>query len=148
MLLNSLINDLNTAMKAHDKVRVETLRYLVAAVKKYDIDTYSPANPGKLTDDEVLKIIRKQVKTHEESIAAFEKGARPDLVEKEKAQLAILKTYVPAELSDQEIRALLTSIKSRGIVNFGPLMGAMMKEVAGRAGGDRVAKIVNEVLQK
>lgn len=144
MLLDQLTSDLVTAMKAQDKTRTETLRFLLAAIKKYEIDTYPPVAKGKLTEADVIKIIRQQVKTHKESIDAFEKGGRTDLSAKETAELTILKNYLPRELADDEIKAVINGIKARGISEFGQLMGLVMKEVAGRASGERVAKIVRE----
>src|SRR3990167_7554445 len=112
MLLDKLHQDLNNALKGHDKIRVDTLRFLIAAIKKFEIDTYPPGSKGSLTAEDVLRLIRRQVNTHEESIAAFEKGGRSDLVEKEKAELTILKSYLPQELSDVEIREIVSSVKT------------------------------------
>ncbi len=148
MLLDQLQTNVVTSMKSGDKTRTETLRYLIAAVKKYQIDTYLPGSTGKLTDEDIVKIIRWQVKTHRESIAAFAKGNRDDLVQKEKAELDILKEYLPAELTDREILAIIKTVVEMGQTQFGPLMGAVMKQVAGRANGDRVGKMVREELNK
>lgn len=146
MLLDTLTNDLNTALKSGDKLRTQTLRFLIAAVKKYDIDTYLPGSSDKLSEADVTKIINNQVKTHKESVTAFTKGRRQDLVDKETAELDILKKYLPPELSDGEIKNIAASVMSQGLTNFGPVMGAVMKEVDGRASGDRVQKIVKQLL--
>ncbi len=148
MLLEQIQSEMIASLKSGDKLRTETLRFLISAVKKYEIDTYLPGSSGKLTDEDVLKIIRKQVKTHDESIVAFTKGARPELAEKEKAELEILKKYLPIEMSEEEIRKLVKLVVGSGQTQFGPVMGMVMKQVAGRAGGDRVGKIVGEELQK
>lgn len=145
MLLQKIQTDLITALKAGDSLRVGTLRFLVAAIKKYEIDTYPPSLGGKLTDSDTTKIIQRQVKTHRESIEAFTKANRTDLVDKEKKELDILSEYMPKELTDAEITAIVEKIKSIGVTNFGAIMGATMKEVAGRADGNKVAKIVKEV---
>ena len=147
MLLETLIHDLNSAMKARDELKVGTLRFLIAAIKKYDIDTYPPASSGKLSDADVEKIIRKQVRTHEESIAAFIKGNRPELAEKETAELAILKAYLPKDLTDNEIRQIVKKAVSIRDANFGSVMGAVMKLLAGKASGERVQKLVKEELK-
>lgn len=135
-------------MKSGDKLRVETLRFLVAAIKKYEIDTYPPGSTNKLSEDDVLKILRKQVKNHEESIAAFQKGNRQDLVDKEVAEMEILKSYLPEDLGDKQLVKIVQSVIGRGMTNFGQVMGVVMKEVGGRAGGERVVKIVKDQLQK
>lgn len=145
MLLEKIQSDLTTAMKARDQERVDTLRFLIAAVKKFDIDTYLPGSTQSLTEADVVKIVQKQVKTHRESIEAFQKAGRTDLVQKEQAQLAILETYMPKELTDTEIAAIVAKVKAAGAANFGQAMGMAMKEVAGRADGGRVAALVKEV---
>lgn len=146
MLIEQLSQDLIFAMKSGDRIRVDTLRFLIAAIKKYEIDTYPPAKGGKLTEADTIKIIQKQVKTHRESIEAFQKGNRPDLVQKEQQELTILEQYLPKELTDAEIKTIVVALKNKGITNFGQLMGMAMKEVAGRAQGDRVAAIVKSEL--
>lgn len=146
MLLAQIQTDLITAMKAGDKTRVETLRFLIAAIKKYEIDTYPPSSGGSLTESDTSKIIQRQVKAHRESIEAFSKAARNDLVAKEKQELEILMTYMPKELTDAEIREIVERVKKTGATNFGAIMGQVMKEVAGRADGNIVAGIVKETL--
>ena len=146
MLFEQLKTDLITAMKSGERLRVDTLRYLIAAIKKYEIDTYPPVKGGTLTEADVVKIVQKQVKTHRESIEAFQKGNRPDLVAKEQQELTILEQYVPKELTDAEIKTMVVALKNKGMTNFGQLMGMAMKEVAGRAPGDRVATIVKAEL--
>ena len=146
MLLEKIQADITSAMKGRDRGRVDTLRFLLAAIKKYEIDTYPPASAKTLTEEDVLKIIQKQVKMHRESIEAFGKAGRSELVSKEQQELEILQTYVPQELSDEEIKVIVEKASTQG-TNFGQVMGMAMKEVAGRASGDRVAKIVKEILQ-
>ena len=147
MLLDTLQQDVISSMKAGDKEKTETLRFLISAVKRFQIDSYPPGSSEKLTDSDVLKIIQKQVKTHEESIVAFEKGNRPDLVQKEKIELEILKKYAPQELSEVEIKSLVSEVIAGGATQFGPVMGMVMKKVAGRASGNRVQEIVKNTLQ-
>ncbi|RJR15090.1 GatB/YqeY domain-containing protein [Candidatus Microgenomates bacterium] len=147
MLFEQIQIDLVAAMKSQNKPKIDTLRFLLAAIKKYEIDAYPPTSDKKLTEEDVVKIIQKQIKTHRESIEAFQKGGRNDLVEKEQAELAILQTYVPKELTDDEIQAIVVKIKSSSVANFGQVMGMVMKEVAGRADGTRVVKIVNTALK-
>lgn len=142
--MDQISKDLNDALKMGEKIKLATLRFLVAEIKKFEIDTYLPGSTETLTNSDVEKIIRKQVKNHEESIAAFQKGGREDLVEKEAQELQILKTYLPTELSDDEIKKVILEIKTKGPTEFGPLMGMVMKQLAGRASGDRVAKLLQQ----
>lgn len=95
MILDQIQTDLNAAMKSHDQVRVDTLRFLLGAVRSLEIEKCPPSSGKSLTDDDVLSVITKQVKSHKESIEMFDKGNRPELVEKETAQLQILQGYLP-----------------------------------------------------
>ncbi len=146
MVLTTIQTDLTSAMKAHDRERVDTLRFLISAIQRYEIDTYPPSSGKTVSEVEVIKIIQKQIKTHRESIEAFSKASRSELVEKEQKELKILLSYVPQELTDEEIRTIVTQVKKGGADNFGQLMGMVMKQVAGRASGDRVAVIVKQVM--
>lgn len=146
MLFDQIQLDLVAALKSGDKLRVDTLRFLIAAVKKFDMDTYLPGSALNLSEEDVLKIVRRQVKTHDESILAFTKGARPDLADREKAELVILKTYLPAEMADEGITRIVREIIASGNTNFGAIMGIAMKRLAGQAGGDRVARIAKQEL--
>ncbi len=147
MLFDQLFADLNTALKSGDQVKVRTLRFLLAAVKKFEIDTYPPSVGGKLTEDDVIKIIRRQVKTHTESIAAFNAANREDLVKKETEELAILKTYLPPEITDEEIRIIVKKVISQGGTNFGQVMSMAMGQLKGKADGNKVAQIVKEEMK-
>jgi len=149
MLLDSLQSDLASAQKARDQIRVDTLRFLLGAVYSYQIDKYPPSageSAGGLTDAEVLTIIAKQVKTHKESIEMFTVGKRQDLVDRETAELAILQSYLPAQMSDEEVRSKVKSIKeSNPGADFGSLMKLAMAELKGKADGSLVANIIKEV---
>lgn len=96
MLLDQLQSDLVVAQKNRDKIRVDCLRFLLGAVFNLQIEKYPPSKGGNLTDEDVVAVVRRQVKQHEKSIAMFAKGGRQDLVDREKAELAILKGYLPA----------------------------------------------------
>src|SRR3972149_9690564 len=102
MLLDQLRQTLSQSLKAGDSVRVETLRFLLSDVTNSAIAKYGSAGESSLTDEDILAVIRKQVKTHHESIDAFSKGKREDLVDKESAQLSILEEYLPKQLSEAE----------------------------------------------
>lgn len=151
MLLDNLTSDLVKALKLKDTVYVETLRYLLAAIKNLEIDKYPPSIGGTLTEDDILSVIQKQVKTHKESIEMFEKGGRDDLVLRESAQLEILEKYLPKQMSQEEILAEIKKIKAKlavegGSVNFSILMGEAMKFLKGKVDGGLVAKVVKEEL--
>ncbi len=145
MLLDTLKSQLTTAMKAHDAVTVETVRFLLAAVRNIAIDKYGAQGEAKVTDQDVLDVVKKQVKTHNESVEAFTKAGRTELAEQERAQLAVLSRYLPKQMSDDELRAVLAPVAAAG-GDFGPLMGKAMAAVKGQADGGTVSRILKELL--
>jgi uncharacterized protein YqeY len=143
--LSSLQGDLNTALKAGQAVRVATLRMLVSAVRNAAIDTYGAAWETSITEADIINIAKKQVKTHKESVEAFQKAGRADLAEKEVAELVILEEYAPKELSDDELKVLLAPIAQIDEKNFGLLMKSAMAVVKGQADGGRVSAILKQL---
>ncbi len=148
MLLDDIKSTLTTSLKSGETRRVDTLRFLLAAIRNAAIATYGAKGEEGLTDADVLDVIRKQVKSHRESIEAFEKAGRAELAAKEKEELVILEAYLPKQLSDEEIKTLLAPIVASGETNFGKLMGLAMNAAKGQADGGRVATILKEMLQK
>lgn len=147
MLLDSIKTDIQASLKLHESVRVDTLRFLLAAVRNAGIAKYGAQGEAGLTDSDIIDVIKKQVKTRKESIEAFEKAGRNDLADKEKKELAILATFLPKELSDEELKNLLIPIVQSGEKNFGLLMKQAMAAVKGQADGGRVSGILKNLLQ-
>src|SRR3989339_230844 len=98
MLLDDLKADVLTSMKKGDHVRVDTLRFLLAAIRNAAISKYQAAGEAAMKDEDVLDVIKKQVKTHKESIEAFTKASRNELVLKEQGELTILEAFLPKEI--------------------------------------------------
>jgi uncharacterized protein YqeY len=148
MLKERIENDLRQAQKEKEKTTVSTLRMLNAAILNAEI----AAMRKKFQDEDVMTVIRQEVKKYKDSIEEYKKGEREDLVKKEEEELKILMKYLPAELSEEEIRKIVeekvNELGASGPGDFGKVMGAVMKEIAGRAGGDKVGKIVKEMLEK
>lgn len=138
MLLDQIQSELNAAVKNRDQVRVDTLRFLLGAIFNFQIEK------GKdyvASDNDVLNVIAKQVKTHKESIEMFQKAGRQDLVDREQSELKILQGYLPAQLSDEEIKNKIEEIKKNNPgADFGTLMKAAMAELRGKADGAKVAE--------
>ncbi len=145
MIIEKLRSDLIEGQKARDTIRVETIRFLLSALKYFHIDKYG-AQKIELPDEDVITVIRKQVKQREESIDAFKKGNRSDLVEKEEKELAILRSYLPAELTDEEIEKVVKEVVASGQTAFGAVMGASMGKLKGKVSGDRVSAVVKNCL--
>jgi hypothetical protein len=145
MLIEKLKSDLEAAMKAQDKARTSCLRMAISAVKYRQV-----ALNQDLDDQEVIKVLRSQIKQINESLEQFAKGGRNDLVENEKKNLEILKTYLPKEMDDDAIKAVVKEIIAETAAtkkDFGKVMKLAMAKVAGQADGKLVSAIVNSLLQ-
>jgi len=146
MLMDRLQRDLNASLKARDGERVETIRFLIAGVGNLAGAKYGREWEKKMIDADVLDVVKKQIKTHRESIEAFAKGGRQELVEREKAQLSILEEFAPKELSDEELKKILEPIVASGESNFGLLMKQAMAAVKGQAEGGKVSAMLKSLL--
>jgi hypothetical protein len=146
MLMDRLQTDLTNSLKAGKVTRVETIRFLIAGVRNAVTAKYGTEWEKKMTDADVVDTVKKQIKTHRESIEAFEKANRQDLVAKEKTQLTILEEFAPKELSDEELKKILEPIASSGEKNFGLLMKQAMALVKGQADGGKVASALKSLV--
>ncbi|HXJ08063.1 MAG TPA: GatB/YqeY domain-containing protein [Burkholderiales bacterium] len=146
MPLKQQINDdVKTAMRAKDSARLSTLRLLTAAMKQKEVDERI-----ELDDAQVLAILEKMIKQRRESIAQFEKAARQDLVDKEKAEIAVLSAYLPQRMSDAEIQKAIETVISEtgasGAKDMGKVMAALKSRLAGRADMGQVSNLVKSKL--
>jgi uncharacterized protein YqeY len=139
--------DLHTSMREHDKLRSETLRMALTALTNEEV---SGATSRELSDDEVTKVLAKEAKKRREAATAYNDARRPELAAKEEAELAILAAYLPAQLSDAELEALVAqALRETGATamsQMGMVMKAANELVAGRADGGRIAAIVKSAL--
>lgn len=137
--------DLKTAMKERDAERRDALRYVISAFKYAEIDARAA-----LTPEEELKLVRQQVKQRQDSIEQFRAGNREDLVEKEEVQLRILETYLPQQMSDDELLAFVAEgIAAAGATSpkdMGKVMGLINKQAEGRVDGRRLSAAVKDAL--
>ena len=131
-LKDRITDDMKAAMRARESARLSTIRLLLAAIKQREVD-----ERRDLPDADVIAVIEKMVKQRKDSIAQFEAGQRQDLADVERAELAILHTYLPQRLSDAEIDAAITDAITRtgaaGAAGMGKVMGVLKAELAGRA---------------
>lgn len=144
-LKEQLRADLTTAMKAGDTQRRDVLRMLMAAVKQVEVDTRVT-----LDDAGVQDVLRKQLKQRQESIEDFGKAGRPDEVDREMAEIAIIETYLPRMMSREEIEQIARDIVAEtGVVDakgMGQVMSRLMPRVKGRADGRLVNEVVRDLL--
>lgn len=138
--------DMVTAMKAREKERLECIRFLQAAIKKQEVDTRKD-----LDDAAVTSILMNLVKQRKDSIDQFRKGGREDLVAKEEAELKILQSYLPEQMSTDELKAVIeAAIKetgATGMKEMGLVIKATMAKAAGKAEGSVVSDLVKKRLQ-
>jgi len=131
-LKERITEDMKTAMRSGEKDRLAVIRLLQAAIKQREVDERI-----MLDDAQVTSVLEKMIKQRKESIVAFEKGARADLVAKETAEIAVLQPYLPAQLSEAELDAIIAdAIASTGaasIKDMGKVMGAVKAKAAGKA---------------
>lgn len=146
-LQTRLAEDMKQAMKEKEagKFRLSVIRMVRASLKNSEID-----RKRELTEDEVLEVLAKEVKMRRDSLEEFRKADRPDLVAGLEQEIAILMHYLPAQLSEEEVRALVTEAVARtgaaGPKEMGKVMAALMPQVRGRADGKLVNAIVREML--
>ena len=146
-LTEQLQADMKTAMRGGDAHRRDTLRMAIAAVQNA-----AKEKRADLTDEEALAVLTKQVKSRRESIKAYHDAGRDDLADKEQAEIDVLAPYLPEQLGEEELRALVVeAIASTGATStrdMGRVMGALMPKVKGRADGSLVSRLVNQELAK
>jgi uncharacterized protein YqeY len=131
-LKERITEDMKTAMRSGEKDRLGVIRLLQAAIKQREVDERIT-----LDDAQITSVLEKMIKQRKESVVAFEKGARADLVAKENAEIAVLQPYLPAQLSDAELDAIISeAISSTGaasIKDMGKVMGVVKSKAAGKA---------------
>jgi len=149
MLHQKIEAELKSAMKSGEKEKTGILRFLIAAIKNFQIDNQLKGEEY-LKDEDVIAVIRRQVKQRKDSISEYEKGGRQELADKEKTEMMILENYLPAQADEAKIREIVKAKKTElGITDksgFGKLMGAAMADLKGQADGDAVKKVVEEEL--
>ena len=142
-LLARLQHDLNSARKAQQKDAVLLLGTVISDAKNRQIELRRD-----LTDDDVTEVLRKGIKKRRESIEMYDKGGRPDLATKERNEVEALGKYLPAAVSDDEIRSAVRAAIAGGATNVGAVMGKVMSQFKGRAEGGAINAIVREELSK
>lgn len=140
-----ITEDMKAAMRAKESARLATIRLILAEIKRKEVDEQI-----ELDDTQTLAIVEKMIKQRKDSITQFEAGGRADLADIEKAELAILSTYMPAGLSDEEIAAevaaAVASTGAAGPQDMGKVMGVLKPKLAGRADMTVVSGLVKKAL--
>jgi uncharacterized protein YqeY len=133
------------AMKGKDKLRLSVIRMVRAAMKNQEIDSQNP-----LTEDDVIAIVRRELKQRRDSLLAFESAGRTDLADEAKAEISVLLAYLPQQLSESEVRSLveesISTVGAKGKSDIGKVMADIMPKIRGRADGKMVQQIVQSLL--
>ena len=149
MLQDKIQADLKIALKAKDELRVSTLRLLLSEVHNREIALRKPQGES-LLDEEMVGVIRQQIKQRQEAIEAYREGKRDDLIKKEQAELEILSKYLPQQMSPKELEKIvketIDEVETSGPGDFGKVMGIVIGKVKGQAEGKVVAEVVKKLL--
>jgi uncharacterized protein len=145
-LETKITEELKNAVKSGDKIRLETIRSLRAGIIEFN-----KSGAGReMNEADELKILQLNAKRRRDAIALYEQGGRTDLVEKEKAELAIIEEFLPKQMSEVEVKEIITKVISesgaKDLKDMGKVMGTSMKQLQGKADGNLVQKIVKELL--
>ncbi|MBI4119559.1 MAG: GatB/YqeY domain-containing protein [Parcubacteria group bacterium] len=149
-LKQKISEDQKSAMKAGDALRLSVLRMLSAAISNKEIELRKKETG--LSDDEVMNVISSEVKKRRDAIEGYRKGGRAEQAQKEEKEMTILKEYLPPEISDEELRAIVKKgvqdSGAEGEKDFAKVMKTIMPSLKGKASGDRISAILREELSK
>ena len=148
-LKQKLNDDLRQSMRDKSEIRTSTLRLLLSAIKYAEI---KPDRQVTLTDGDILGVIAKEIKQREDSIAAYKQGNRQDLVDREATEMAILKAYMPPQLTSDDVtaeaRQMITEVGAKGPSDKGKVMSRLVAKLKGKAEGKVINDVVTELLSK
>ena len=142
MIRDKLKKDSFDALKNRDNKRVDVLRFLISLIDKKEMQL----PPGGLTENEETAVLRKELKNKEESKEMFSKGGRQDLVDQMDYEIAIVKEYLPAEITEEKVREIVDQVIAEKGNNFGMIMKEVMMKTGGAVDGNVISKIVREKL--
>ena len=141
-----LTSDMKSAMREKDQVKLDTIRFVMAAIKYREIEL----RPEAITEDEVISVLKKLAKQRKESIEQYQAGGRQDLVDKETAELKILELYLPAQMSREQLEKIISEVmsevKATSVKDMGTVMKAVMAKTAGSADNKMVSEIIRSKL--
>jgi uncharacterized protein YqeY len=148
-LKDRISEDIKIAMKSKDKVRLETVRSIKKVLLEKEV-SLRPQGQESLTESQEIEVLAQQAKQRRESIEQYRQAGRDDLAEKEAQELAIIETYLPGQLSDEEIAAVvnevIASVGATSAKDMGKVMGPVMQKLKGRAEGQKIQALVKAKL--
>jgi hypothetical protein len=145
MLKDVLNKDLKKYMKEKNTLALNAVRSIISEIKNKEVE-----KAAELTEEEIVQLIRKQIKMREDSIEQFERADRNDLAEKERKEAEILQGYLPEQLSDEELRKIIeeaiNEVNATSKKDFGKVMKLVIQKVQGKADGKKVSEILSTIL--
>jgi uncharacterized protein len=148
MTKQQLRDELKQAMLAKDEVKTSVLRMIISALNYFEIQKGGAGYEA--TEEDVLAVLQKEVKQHNDSIEQFKLGNRQELVDKETKELEIIKKYLPEQMSEEEVKKLVSEAISQtgatAISDMGKVMGILMSKTKGKADGSLISRLVKEAL--
>jgi hypothetical protein len=145
MLKDILNNDLKKYMKEKNTLALNAVRSIISEIKNKEVE-----KGAGLTEEEIIQVIKKQIKMREDSIEQFEKADRIDLAEKERKEVEILQSYLPEQLSDEELKKIIeetiSEVNATSKKDFGKVMKLIIQKVQGRADGKKISEILSSLL--
>lgn len=144
-ILDSLMDSMKTAMKAGDKPRLSAVRMLISTIK------YALVDAPDITEEKIVELLRKEGKKRRESVEAYRSAGREELAAIEEYELSVIEEYLPAQMSEEDVRAKVEALlggKGLTIANIGEAMKIVLPELKGKADGGMVSKVVREILSK
>ncbi len=150
-MLRARLNDaLKDAMKAKDQCATATLRLILAALKDRDIASRGNGASEGVSNDQILELLQKMIRQRKESIVAFKKGDRPDLVEKEEQEIKVIERFLPKPLSEEETReaieGIISELEASTIKDMGKVMGVLKQRYPGRMDFGKASALVKQAL--
>lgn len=147
MALKEQINaDIKEAMKAKEADKLGVLRMLISVLNNEAIEKRVKTGDEVLTDEEILKVLKRENKKREESVRVYTEGGRAELAEKEKAEMAVIAKYLPAEMPAVEVEAVVKDVIAGGANTLGDVMKQVIAKTGGRANGKLVSEIAKKLL--
>jgi len=150
MIREKLTETLKDAMRAKNEAATTTIRMINAAIKQKDIDVARGRGDERISEDEILNLLQSLIKSRRESIELYKQGARPDLVSKEEAEIAIIETFLPRQLDEEEtkaaIRQIVASAGASSVKDMGKVMAALKTQYAGQLDMTKASGLVKQIL--
>jgi uncharacterized protein YqeY len=149
-LRDQIMNSVKEAMKAHDQKRVATLRLVQAGIKDKDIASRTETSREGISDDEILALFGKMIKSREDSIALYEQGNRPELAAAERAEIAIIREFMPRQLDEAETKAAIAAIIAEtgatSLKDMGKVMGTLKERYTGTMDFGKAGALIKPLL--